>query len=45
VFDAYYLGFESEPAMDAGGQDVGMVHSLISRSMSKVVKTSYVAPA
>jgi len=45
VFDAYFLGFESEPAMDYGGQDVVTVHSAISRGLSKVVKTSYVAPA
>lgn len=45
VFDAYYLGFESEPAMDAGGQDVVTVHSLISRGLGKVTRTSYAAPA
>lgn len=45
VFDAYFLGFETDPAMDYGGRDIVTVQSLISRSLSGVIHTSYVAPA
>ena len=45
VFDAYFLGFETDPAMDAGGADVTSVHSLLCRGVSRYVPLSYVAPA
>ncbi len=45
VFDAYFLGFETDPAMDYGGRDIVTIHSLISRGFSGMIRTSTVAPA
>ena len=45
AFDAYFLGFETDPAMDYGGASVVSVHSLLSRGISRVVPISYAAPA
>lgn len=45
VFDAYFLGFETDPAMDYGGADVTSVHSLLCRGVSRYVRVSYAAPA
>lgn len=45
MFDAYFLGFETDPAMDYGGASVVSVHSLLCRGISRVMPVSYAAPA
>lgn len=45
TFDAYFLGYETEPAMDYGGADVTSVHSLVCRGISRYLRVSYAAPA
>ena len=45
TFDAYFLGFETDPAMDYGGASVVSVHSLLCRGVSRFVRVSYAAPA
>lgn len=45
VFDAYFLGFETDPAMDYGGADIVSAHSLLCRGISHYAPISYAAPA
>ena len=45
AFDAYFLGFETDPAMDYGGASIVSVHSLLCRGVSRFVPISYAAPA
>ena len=48
VFDPYFLGYESEPAMDYGGRDVVTLHSGLCRTMGWLLSTErhpYLAPA
>lgn len=48
VFDAYFFGFETEPAMDYGGRDITTLHSVLSRGVGWAARTDrfpYVAPA
>ena len=47
VFDAYFLGFETEPAMDYGGRDIVTLHSAFSRGLGALVNVErrpYLAP-
>lgn len=45
TFDAYFVGFETDPAMDYGGASVVSFHSLLSRGTSRLLPVSYAAPA
>ncbi len=39
VYDPYFLGFETDPAMDFGGRDVVTVHSAASRTLGWALRT------
>lgn len=39
VYDPYFFGFETDPAMDFGGRDVVTVHSVVNRSLGRVLRT------
>lgn len=39
VYDPYFLGFETDPAMDYGGRDVVTLHSAINRSLGWALRT------
>ena len=45
TFDAYFVGFETDPAMDYGGATVVSAHSLLCRGVSRILPVSYAAPA
>lgn len=48
VYDAYFLGFETDPAMDYGGRDITTLHSLACRGIGWAARTEripFVAPA
>jgi hypothetical protein len=47
VYDAYFLGFETDPAMDYGGRDITTVHSAITRGIgwaTRADRIRFVAP-
>jgi len=39
VYDPYFIGFELDPAMDSGGQDVVTLHSAACRAMGWALRT------
>jgi hypothetical protein len=48
VYDLYFLGFETDPAMDYGGRDVTTLHSALTRGIAWTMRSDgarFVAPA
>ncbi len=39
IYDAYFLGYEAEPAMDYGGRDIASLHGAICRTFGSITRT------